>query len=317
MLAGAVEAAVQHPRRGVAHHGEIIGAATAHHNLAVALDGERGSVIRAGRADIGGDLARRAKGSIQRTGGGITRYAKVVARLPGQHNLAVGLDGNRPAAIGSAKIGDGITNIGATVEAGIQHATAGEARHEEIVVIDPAQHNLAVGLDGNALGILSQPPAQILRVYTSRAETGIQAAILIKTHHGGIVAATIPGHHNLVVGLHRRCPGHINATGDILRHQAVTTTESQVQRAVAVEAGQRHVKRTAHVAVTGQDNFAGGLHGNRPCHIVAGATKIDSGKTHGAEGSIHRTIGVITPHGEIVIQRGVDGVPRHQQLAVR
>ena len=132
-----------------------------HHDLAIAVDGEAvGLVVRG--AEVGGDLPITSKGRIEAAVAVIAGQCKVpgaarLGRTTRHHDLAIRLDGDAPGLV--VRAGEVGGDLPINIEGRVQAAVAvvagqGEVIGAEAIARTTRHHDLAIGLDGDAVGIV-------------------------------------------------------------------------------------------------------------------------------------------------------------------
>src|SRR5262249_20097509 len=146
---------------GVTYQGEVATDLSRHHDLAVRLDGDAVEAGVAWLAEGGADRAAGAEGGVRAAVGVEPGHGEVaVGRCASHHDLAVRLDGHGVAGVVGGTRGKVGGHLAVAVEAGVE-AAVGVVPHERDVGAPagraeglPHDHDLAVGLQGDAVGLL-------------------------------------------------------------------------------------------------------------------------------------------------------------------
>ena len=284
----------------------------------------------------GGHQAIIAEGEIQAAIGVVARQGEIgvsaaaMVGIPSGDKLAIrlqgqGIDPIRIVRIATTIVGEVGDHLATAAEAGIQAAiwvVAHQGEIAEVVIVAsvgvPGGDELTVWLQEQGVGFI--PVAEEIGGELAIAvEGGIQAAIGVVARQGEIpiyvlLSVTHTGDDQLAIRLHDQGIGLILFAEEVGGHLAIAV-EGCVQAAIGVVARQgKIVVRVAYKP--GSDELAVRLH-DQGIGFLRTAAEVGGHPAIAIEGWVQAAIGVVARQGEVVAAAVDEGIPGHNELAVR
>ena len=336
-----IEGRVQGAVAVVAGKGKVIAGGlplprmTCHHDPAIALDGDAAAVVlRVG--EVGGDQAVPIKGRIEAAVADVAGHGKVIAagslvRVTRRHDLAIRLDGHAVGPV--VRAGEVGGDLPITSKGRIEAAVAVIAGQGKVMVEDQLarraddhrarltrRHDLAIRLDGHAIGTLRDGP-EVGGDLPINIEGRVQGAVAVVAGQGKVMAGDPPRRrttrrHDLAIRLDGDAVGIVDNAGDV-RGDLAVTTKGCIQAAIAVVAGQgKVIARGQLVRITRHYDLAIRLDGDA-AGIVLRAGEVGGDLATRPEGRVQAAIGVVAGQRKVIHGAQLVRITRHHDLAIR